>query len=169
MQGQFEMYSDGVRPTTATGIKICAMERAVNKHELYCQYLQHVITDTKKSKVIATLQGKFKKLVDAKILLRSCFFIYVLTSAKVFSLQTLNSNISITDTNCVDTTKWNLHKTVKIICKWQKKCTCFITLIKISHQRNRKQRRCRAGISRSKAEMPLEWKRIFEKSLCQYR
>ena len=110
MQGQFEMYSDGVRPTTATGIrridrKICAMERAVNKHELYCQYLQHVITDTKKSKVIATLQGKFKKLVDAKILLRSCFFIYVLTSAKIFSLQTLNSNISITDITCVDTTK----------------------------------------------------------------
>ena len=41
MQGQFEMYIDGVRPTTATGIrridrKICAMERAVHKHELYC-------------------------------------------------------------------------------------------------------------------------------------
>ena len=41
MQGQFEMYIDGVRPTTATGIrridrKIWAMERAVHKHELYC-------------------------------------------------------------------------------------------------------------------------------------
>ena len=52
MKGQFEMYGDGVRPTKATGNKwidhkIRAMERVVNKYGLYCQHLQHAITDIK--------------------------------------------------------------------------------------------------------------------------
>ena len=58
------MYSDGVRPTKATGTrwvdhKICAMERVADMYGLYCQHLQHAITDTKKSKDRASLQGKF--------------------------------------------------------------------------------------------------------------
>ena len=49
------MYSDGVRPTKATGTrwvdhKIRAMERVADMYGLYCQHLQHAITDTKKSK-----------------------------------------------------------------------------------------------------------------------
>ena len=58
------MYSDGVRPTKATGTrwvdhKIRAMERVVDMYGLYCQHLQHAITDTKKSEDRASLQGKF--------------------------------------------------------------------------------------------------------------
>ena len=57
MKGQFEMYGDDVRPMKATGTrwtdhKICAMEHVVNKYRLYCQYLQHAITDSKKSQNI---------------------------------------------------------------------------------------------------------------------
>ena len=60
MKGQFEIYGDGVRPTIATRTrwidhKICAMEHVVNKYRLYCQHLQHVITDTKKLKDRAML------------------------------------------------------------------------------------------------------------------
>ena len=59
--------------------------------------LQHVITDKKNQKT---------ELVDAKIVLRSCFFIDVLTPSKIFSLQTRKSDISIIDiVDCVDTTK----------------------------------------------------------------
>ena len=68
-----------------------------------------------KNQKTAKLQGKFNKLVDAKILLRSYFFIDILTSAKIFSLQTRTSNISIIDiVDCVDTTKRN-YKTAKTI------------------------------------------------------
>ena len=46
MKGLFEMYGDGIRPTKETRTrwidhKICAMERAVNKYGLYCQYYWH--------------------------------------------------------------------------------------------------------------------------------
>ena len=63
------MYGDGVRPTKATGTrwvdhKIRAMERVVDMYGLYCQHLQHAITDTRKSKDRASLQEKFNKLVD---------------------------------------------------------------------------------------------------------
>ena len=62
----------------------------------------------------ATLQGKFNKLVDAKILLRSCFFIDVLTPAKIFILQTQKSEISIVDiVDCVDTRKRNYKELLK--------------------------------------------------------
>ena len=116
MNGQFEMYGDGVRSTKATGTrwidhKIRAMERVVNKYGLYCQHLQHAITDTKESKDSDTLQGKFNKLVDSKILLRSCFFIDVLAPAKIFSQK---SDISIIDiVECVDTTKRNYKNLLK--------------------------------------------------------
>ena len=55
MKGQFEMQGDGVRPTKATGTrwidhKIRAMEHVINKYGLYCQHLQHAITDTKNQK-----------------------------------------------------------------------------------------------------------------------
>ena len=119
MKVQFEMYGDGVRPTKATRTrwidhKICAMEHVVNKYRLYCQHLQHAITDTKKSKDRATIQGKFSKLMDTKILLRSCFFVDVLTPAKIFSLQTQKSDISIINiVDCVDTTKRNYKKLLK--------------------------------------------------------
>ena len=43
-----------------------------------------------------------------------------------------------------------------------------MTYVKISHQQNIRQQRSHAGIPRSKAEILFEWKRIFEKSLCQY-
>ena len=43
-----------------------------------------------------------------------------------------------------------------------------MTYVKISHEQNIRQQRSQAGISRSKAEILFEWKRIFEKSLCQY-
>ena len=62
----------------------------------------------------ATLQGKFNKLVDAKILLRSYFFIDVLTPAKIFILQTQKSEISIIDIiDCVDTRKRNYKELLK--------------------------------------------------------
>ena len=55
MKVQFEMCGDGVRLTKATrtrwiGHRIHAMERFVDKYRLYCQHLQHAITDTKKSR-----------------------------------------------------------------------------------------------------------------------
>ena len=121
MKGQFEMCDDGVRLTKATRTrwidhKICAMEHVVNKYGLYCQHLQHAITDTKKSKDRAMLQGNFTTLMDTKILLRSYFFIDLLRSTKIFSLQTQKSDISIIGiVNCVDTTKRNYRKLFKTI------------------------------------------------------
>ena len=49
-------------------------------------YLQNVITATCSSKDTTTLEGKFKKLIDAKVLLCSALFKDVLANAKIFSL-----------------------------------------------------------------------------------
>ena len=52
--------------------------------------------------------------MDAKILLRSCFFIDVLTPAKIFILQTQKSEIIIIDiVDCVDTRKRNYKELLK--------------------------------------------------------
>ena len=75
LEGQFEMYSAGVRPLKATGKrwidhKIAAMGRVIEKFDLYTQHLQqHSIDTAKKSQDCTTLQGKFTKLINAKFLL----------------------------------------------------------------------------------------------------
>ena len=52
--------------------------------------------------------------MDAKILHRSCFFIDVLTPAKIFSLQTQKFDISIiVIVDCVDTTERNYKNLLK--------------------------------------------------------
>ena len=93
LEGQFEMYSAGVRPLKATGTrwidhKIAAMGRVIEKFGLYTQHLQHTIDTAKKSQDRATLQGKFTKLINAKFLLGCALFTDVLAVAKHFRLIT---------------------------------------------------------------------------------
>ena len=81
------MYGGGIKPVKSTGTRwidhrIRAMQRLVYKFGLYCQHLQHAIPEIKSSKDHAVLQQKFDKLVDAKVLLCSAFFIDVLSAAK---------------------------------------------------------------------------------------
>ena len=65
----------------------------------------------KKIKRQSYVTRKVQQASGHKILLRSCFFIHILTPAKIFSLQTQNSNISIIDiVYCVDNTKQNYKK-----------------------------------------------------------
>ena len=93
LEGQFEMYSAGVRPLKATGKrwidhKVAAMGRVIEKFGLYTQHLQHSIDTAKKSQDRVTLQGKFTKLINTKSLLRCALFTDVLAEAKHFSLIT---------------------------------------------------------------------------------
>ena len=95
MKDEFEMDGDGIKPVKSTGTRwidhrIRAMQRLVDKYGLHCQHLQHAIPETKKTKDRATLQGKFDKLIDAKVLLRSCFFVDALFFCKTIQLN--NSN-----------------------------------------------------------------------------
>ena len=119
LKGQFEMYSASVRPVKATGTrwidhKLRAMDRFIEKFGIYAQHLQHVISTTSNSKDRATLEGKFTKLVDAKVLLRSAFFTDVLAEAKKFSLNTQRSNINIiTIIDHVEETKHNYERLLK--------------------------------------------------------
>ena len=71
------------------------MQRLVDKYGLYCQHLQHAISEMKSAKDRTTLKGKLEKLMDAKVLLRSCLFLNVLSAAKQFSLVTQRSEIDI--------------------------------------------------------------------------
>ena len=100
LQGQFEMFSAGVRPLKASGTrwtdhKIGAMGRLIEKFGLYTMHLQNLIATTRSSKNRSTLEGKLKKLIDAKVLLRSALFKDVLADAKIFSLLTQKQNIDI--------------------------------------------------------------------------
>ena len=71
------------------------MGHVIEKFGLYTQHLQHSIDTAKKSQDRATLQGKFKKLINAKFLLRCALFTDVLAEAKHFSSITQEQNIDI--------------------------------------------------------------------------
>ena len=111
LEGQFEMYSAGVRPLKATAKrwidhKVAAMGRVIEKFGLYTQHLQHSIDTAKKSQDRTALQGKFTKLIDAKFLLRCALFTDVPAEAKHFSLITHEQNIDIIRIlNSVENTK----------------------------------------------------------------
>ena len=102
LKDQYEMYGAGVKPDKATGTrwidhKLRATQKVVDKYGLYTQHLQNVIADTSKQTDRATLEGKFKKLIDASVLLRGAFFIDVLAEAKAFSLKTQKDDTNIID------------------------------------------------------------------------
>ena len=80
MKGQYEFHEDGVRPVKATGTqwidhKLHAIEQLVDKFGLYYQHIQHAIPEIKSSKDHATLQGKFEKLINAKVLFTLDFLV----------------------------------------------------------------------------------------------
>ena len=90
------------------------IQRLVDKYGLYCQHLQHAIPETKNAKVRVTLKGKFEKLIYAKVLLRSCWFVDVLSAAKQFSLVTQKSDIDIVSiVDSVESTKRNYEKLLR--------------------------------------------------------
>ena len=100
MKDGFEMYGDGMKPVKSTGTcwidhRIHAMQRLVDKYGLYCQHLQHTIPEIKKTKDCAIIRGKFDKLINVKVLLRSCIFVDALSTTKQFSLTTQKFNIDI--------------------------------------------------------------------------
>ena len=73
------------------------MGHVVEKFGLYNQHLQNVISTTANAEARATPEGKYPKLVDAKVLLRCALLIDVLAEAKIFSLKTQKIDISIID------------------------------------------------------------------------
>ena len=100
LQSQLEMFSAGVRPLKSSGTrwidhKTGAMGRLTEKFGLYTQHLQNAIATSRSAKDKSTLVGKFKKLIDAKVLLRSALFKDILADAKVFSLLTQKHSIDI--------------------------------------------------------------------------
>ena len=65
LQGQFEMFSTGMRPLKASGTwwidhKIGAMGRLIEKFGFYTMHLQNAIIATCSSKDRSTLEGKLK-------------------------------------------------------------------------------------------------------------
>ena len=71
---------------------------------------------TKNSTAPATVEGKLKKLVNAKVLLLAVFFTDVLAEAKRFSLITQEKNNNVIKMlNAVETTKSNYKRLLKRI------------------------------------------------------
>ena len=73
--GEFKMYTSGLRPMKATGTrwidhKLMVLDRLIGKFRPYCVHLNDIISTTTNSKEKTTLEGKFNKLVDPKVLLR---------------------------------------------------------------------------------------------------
>ena len=75
--------------------KIGTMGCLIEKFGLHTMHLQNVTTATLSSKDRSTLEEKFKKLIDAKVLLCSALFKYVLADAKIFNLLMQKQNIDI--------------------------------------------------------------------------
>ena len=110
------MFSAGVRPLKSSGTrwidhKIGAMGRLIEKVGLYTQHLQNAIATSGSAKDKSTSDSKFKKLIDAKVLLRSALFKDILADAKVFSLLTQKHNIDIIKiVESVESTKNNYER-----------------------------------------------------------
>ena len=84
------------------------MQRLVDKYGLYCQHLQHAISETKSANDHATLKEKLENFIDAKGFLWSCMFVDVLSAAKQFSLFIQKSDIDIISiVDSVESTKLN--------------------------------------------------------------
>ena len=93
LKGQYEMYGSGVKPLKVGGTrwidhKLQAIRKLLEKLGLYVGHFKDSTSSAKNSAALATMQGKLKKLVDARILLLSAFFNDILTEAKKFSLLT---------------------------------------------------------------------------------
>ena len=90
------------------------MDRLVEKFGLYAQHLQNVISTSLNKVDKSTLEGKFAKLVDAKVLLSCALFIDVLAEAKKFSLITQKSDVDIiTIIDYVESTKYSYERLLK--------------------------------------------------------
>ena len=116
MKDQFEMY--GVKQNqsnlqapigqTIEFVLCNVWQIRVDKCRLYC-HLQHTI-----SKDYTILQGKFDKLIVAKVLLRSCFFVDALSTANQFSLTTQKIDIDlISIVGNVESTKNSYEKLLR--------------------------------------------------------
>ena len=80
LKEQFRMFGSDIRPTKAAGTRwidhlIRAMRKLVDKFALYTHHLQNVIADTSKQLDPSTLQGKFNKLIESKVILRAAFLL----------------------------------------------------------------------------------------------
>ena len=119
LQVQFEKYGSGVKLLKGSVAKwinyeICAMLHVIEKFGLYVQHLNSCLVTTKNSIVRATVEGKLKKLVDAKVLLQAAVFTDILADAKRFSLITQEKNINLIKMlDAVTTAKSNYERLLK--------------------------------------------------------
>ena len=77
------MYGSSVKPlkgsvTRWMNYKIRAMERVIEKLELYVEHLNSCMATTKNSTARSTVDAKLKKLVETNVLLRAAFLTDVL-------------------------------------------------------------------------------------------
>ena len=102
LKEQFEMFGSNVRPTKAVGTRwinhrIRMMCELVAKFGLHTHHLQNVIAETSTQLDRATLQGKFNKLIESKVILRAVFPLDLLKKAKIFTLYMQKSDSNLTD------------------------------------------------------------------------
>ena len=95
----YEMYVSSVTPLKGGGTiwinhKLQAMGRLLGKFGLYMEHFKDSMSLAKNSATRATVQGKLKKLVDAKVLLCFAFLTGVLAEGKKFSLLTQEKNVN---------------------------------------------------------------------------
>ena len=123
LKGELEMYTFRVRTMKVTstrwiGHKLWAMDHLIEKFGLYSVHLNNIISTTTNSEEKETLEGKFRKPVDAKVLLHCALFTDILAEAKKFSLITQKIDISIINIlDLVEATKNNYERFLRKISK----------------------------------------------------
>ena len=106
------------------------MCKLVDKFGVYTHHLQNVIADTSKQLDRATLQGKFNKLIESKVILSAAFLLDVLTEAKIFSLYTQKSDSNLM--NIVDTAQSAKPHCVKLQKKMENNPEFVFTLLTLA-------------------------------------
>ena len=105
------------------------MDHLIEKFGLYCVRLNNIISTTSNSKENATLEGKFNRLVDAKVLLPCALFIDILAEAKKFNLITQKTDINVINIlDLVKSTKNNYERLFRKLSKNQDLVFQLLTL-----------------------------------------
>ena len=74
---------------------MCSMAVFVDEFGVYLQHLVNVVADTIMQTDLPKVEGKRRKMIEAGVLLKSCFFLNLLDSAKNFSLSSQHCDTDI--------------------------------------------------------------------------
>ena len=112
---KFIFENQEVKPHRATGTrwtahKLKSLKNYTDKFGLYIHHIENILADTTKKTDKATLEGKYRLLVNTKTFLLSCLLVDLLEPARNLSLETQKDENNLIKTMSVIEVTKNCYK-----------------------------------------------------------